>query len=256
MTCFVGMSTLPALIPMHEEIEKLLVLQDRDRAIINGREEFLRLEHERVEVNNRSDEAKASQVAAEQKAKELETKKNAFELEVQGEQEKIRTYSKQQLETKDNEVYRTLGRQIEACQKNISNFETEELMTMEEIDAQAEVSKQAQVELAEANQDQAAALAQIDEREANLKKTIEEMEGLRTEAAGKIDSPTLARYDRLLGKKGANIIVGIMRGACGGCHMKLPSSEVVAVKGGQQMKYCPNCGRILYYTRDMNLEQA
>ncbi|SVC30729.1 uncharacterized protein METZ01_LOCUS283583, partial [marine metagenome] len=28
---------------MHEEIEKLLVLQDRDRAIIDGREEFVRL---------------------------------------------------------------------------------------------------------------------------------------------------------------------------------------------------------------------
>ena len=82
------------------------------------------------------------------------------------------------------------------------------------------------------------------------------MEGLRTEAAEKIDETTLSRYDRLLEKKGAKIIVGITHGACGGCHMKLPSSEVVAVKSGQQIKYCPNCGRILYYTRDMTLEEA
>ena len=241
---------------MHEEIEKLLILQDRDRAIIDGREEFVRLEHERAESQHRSTTAETGQADAEQKAKEIETKKNAFELEIKGEQEKIRTYSKQQLETKDNEVYRTLGRQIDTCQKNISDLETEELMALEEIDAQAETLKQVQAELTEANQDKATVMAQIDEREANLKKTIEEMEGLRTEAAEKIDTPTLSRYDRLLGKKGANIVVGITHGACGGCHMKLPSSEVVAVKGGKQIKYCPNCGRILYYTRDMTLEEA
>ena len=126
-------------------------------------------------------------------------------MEIQGEREKIRTYSKQQLETKDNEVYRTLGRQIEACQKNISDLETEELMAMEEIDVQAETLKQAEAELTEADRDKATALAQIDEREANLKKTIEEMEGLRTEAAEKIDETTLSRYDRLLEKKGAKM---------------------------------------------------
>ena len=186
---------------MHKEIEKLLVLQDRDRAIIDGREEFVRLEHERIESQKRSAAAEIAQAQAEQKAKEIEINKNGFELEIQGEREKIRNYSKQQLETKDNEVYRTLGRQVEACQKNISDLETEELMAMEEIDVQAETLKRAEVALTEANQDKATALAQIDEREANLKKTIEEMEDLRTEAAEKLDDATLSRYDRLLGKK-------------------------------------------------------
>jgi hypothetical protein len=256
LTCFAGLLTVLFLFFMHEEIEKLLVLQSRDRAIKDGREEYVRLEHERTESQNRSTIAEDAQAAADQKAKELEVKKNALESDIQGEQAKIRTYSKQQLETKDNEHYRALSRQIEACQKNISDLETEELMALEEIDAQAEILKQAQAALAEANQDKATALAQIDERETNLNKTIEEMEGLRMEAAGKIDGTTLARYDRLLGKKGANIIVGITHGTCGGCHMKLPSSEVVAVKGGRQIKYCPNCARILYYTRDMTLEEA
>ena len=136
---------------MHEDIEKLLVLQDRDRAIIDGREEFVRLEHERTESQNRSAIAEAEKADAEQKAKEIETKKNAFELEIEGEREKIRTYSKQQLDTKDNEVYRTLGRQIETCQENISDLETEELMAMEEIDEQAETLKQTEAELTEAN---------------------------------------------------------------------------------------------------------
>ena len=36
---------------MHEDIEKLLVLQERDRSIAHAEQEIAGLEHERVEVN-------------------------------------------------------------------------------------------------------------------------------------------------------------------------------------------------------------
>ena len=239
---------------MHEAIEKLLVLQDRDRALINWRAEITGLAHERTEVNSRSAQAETAQAEAGQKAKELEVKKDAFELEVKSEQEKIRNYSKQQLETKDNKAYRVLAQEIDDCKEAISNAETHEIMVLEEIDVQAEVLKQARSALVEAQQDQATALTQIDEREKNLNQNIEETETLRTEAAGLIDGTTLGRYERLLERRGATIVVGIEHGTCGGCHMKLPTSEIISVKSDREITHCPNCSRILYYTRDMVLE--
>jgi len=239
---------------MLEIIETLLVLQDRDRTIVQGREEIAGLEVERALVNSRSANAEAAQAAAEQAAKELEVRKNSIEVEVAGEQQKIITYSKQQLETKDNTQYRALVKQIEDCKKNISNFETDELMVLEEMDANIETQKQTQADLGAANQDKAKALVEIDEREANLQKQIDETESLRAETAGQIDEDTLARYDRLLKKGRANIVVGIDHGACGGCHVKLPTSDVAHLKSSQEVNYCPNCSCIIYYTRDMNLE--
>jgi predicted nucleic acid-binding Zn-ribbon protein len=239
---------------VHEAIEKLLVLQDRDRALINWRAEIAGLEHERAEVNNRSAKAETAQAEVEQKAMELEARKDALELGAQAEQEKIRTYSKQQLETKDNTAYRALAEQIDDCREDISNLETDEIMVLEEIDVQAETLKQARTALAEARQDQATAQTEIDEREKNLNQNIEETEGLRAESAGVIEKLTLSRYERLLERRGANIVVGIQHGACGGCHMKLPTSEVTAVKSDREITHCPNCSRILYYTRDMVLE--
>ena len=35
-------------------------------------------------------------------------------------------------------------------------------------------------------------------------------------------------------------------GKCGGCHMKLIASTVVAVQSAREMARCENCGRILY----------
>jgi predicted nucleic acid-binding Zn-ribbon protein len=164
---------------MQEEIENLLVLQGRDRAILNARGEIDGLEHQRVEVASRSANAEAAQVDAKQKAQELEVKKDALDLGVQSEKEKIRNYSKQQLETKDNKTYRVLAQEIEDCNETISNLETDELMVLEEIDVQTEVLANAEVVLAEAQRDQKSAQGEIDEREANLKQTISETEALR-----------------------------------------------------------------------------
>ena len=63
---------------MHEDIEKLLVLQERDRSITHAEQEIAGLEHERMEVNSRSADAETAHEAAQQKAKELEARKNGL----------------------------------------------------------------------------------------------------------------------------------------------------------------------------------
>jgi predicted nucleic acid-binding Zn-ribbon protein len=47
--------------------------------------------------------------------------------------------------------------------------------------------------------------------------------------------------------------VGIERGMCGGCHMKLPIQVVLSCRAQQEIVSCPNCGRILYFSPEMDL---
>ena len=126
---------------------------------------------------------------------------------------------------------------------------------MEEMDVHAEVLKTTRAELDEANADKAKAQAEIDERESNLGKKLEELAAQRAEAEANIDQTTLSRYNRLVERKGPNIVVGIQHGSCGGCHMKLPEGEIIEIKSGLKVNYCSNCGRIVYYTRDMILDR-
>ena len=62
--------------------------------------------------------------------------------------------------------------------------------------------------------------------------------------------------ERLLKSKGDNVVVGVDHGACGGCHMKLPAQILVSCQAQKEIVACNNCGRILYYTRDMALAAA
>ena len=71
-----------------------------------------------------------------------------------------------------------------------------------------------------------------------------------------MDEAARAKYERLLKHKGQNVIVGIQHGVCGGCHMQLSRQVIVSCQSDQELVNCPNCGRILFYTRDMDLAVA
>jgi predicted nucleic acid-binding Zn-ribbon protein len=43
---------------------------------------------------------------------------------------------------------------------------------------------------------------------------------------------------------------------CGGCHMKLQQQLIVSCQAQKEIVTCSSCGRILYYTRDMELTGA
>jgi predicted nucleic acid-binding Zn-ribbon protein len=71
-----------------------------------------------------------------------------------------------------------------------------------------------------------------------------------------VDDSTRGRYERLVRNKGENVVVGVQHGVCGGCHMKLQPQLLVLCQADKELVTCSNCGRILYYTRDMDLIAA
>ncbi len=71
-----------------------------------------------------------------------------------------------------------------------------------------------------------------------------------------MDPSTLDRYERILKSKGDKVVVGVERGVCGGCHMRLSRQDVINCQANREIINCPNCGRILYYTSDMDVKAA
>jgi hypothetical protein len=133
-------------------------------------------------------------------------------------------------------------------------------------DAQIVLMEQAEVaqkEVARATAEAAAAkklvddqIGQLNQREENLKKELAELQGGRAALAGAVDEITRKLYERLFKSKGENVVVGIEHSACGGCHMKLPAQITTHCRAQAEIVTCPNCARILYFTRDMILTAA
>ena len=93
-------------------------------------------------------------------------------------------------------------------------------------------------------------------REGKLKQELDALSVNREELASVVDESTRSKYERLFKQKGRNVVVGIQHGVCGGCHMQLSRSIIVGCQGDQEIITCPNCGRILFFTPDMDLAVA
>jgi uncharacterized protein len=237
-------------------IEKLLILQDRDRKLLRVHDELIRIGPERQELQARMQGSQAVLEAAKHKVKQLESDRKKSELEVDAKKQLIDKYSIQQFQTKKNEEYRALAHEIDTCKAAIVKLEDQQLDMMEQIEAAQKEVAQANQLAADAKKNVDSRLADLADREANLKKELAELQSNRSELAEVVDETARSKYERLFKQKGQNVVVGIQHGVCGGCHMQLSRSIIVTCQADQEIVTCPNCGRILYFTRDMDLAVA
>lgn len=238
---------------MLEVIEKLLILQDRDRKIIRTRTELAHVDPERKSIQAKLAKALDTLESSKTRSKQIESERKRLELDAEALKQRMDKYATQQLQTKKNEEFQALSKEIENCKKQVFELENQQLELMEQAEsAQKQINDATKVY----NDDKKHIDGQMTElagREQNLKKDLESLQSNRGELASAVDSSALARYERLLKNKGENIVVGIQNGVCGGCHMKFPLQIIIACKKEEEIVTCPNCARILYYTRDMDL---
>jgi predicted nucleic acid-binding Zn-ribbon protein len=238
---------------MTDQIEKLLILQDRDRRIFGLKTELARFDPERRMLQGKTSGTQAALDAAKLKLKQLESDRKKLELDAEAKKGQIEKYGLQQFQTKKNEEYRALGHEMEMAKEAITKLEDQQIELMEQMEAAQKEVVTATKDADEARKLSDGQLKELAQREENLKKELAEMEASRAELTSGLEESTLNRYLRLFKQKGDNVVVGIQHGVCGGCHMKFPMQIMVACQKGQELVTCPNCGRILYYTRDMEV---
>ncbi len=241
---------------MLETIEKLLVLQDRDRKIHRVQQELSHISPEREALRAKAATTQFHLEAAKNRVKQTESERKRLELDVEAKKSQIEKYANQQLLTRKNDEYRALATEIEHCKAEIMRIEDREIEWMEQAEAAQKEVIRATMDANEAKQLVDGQVGILDQREENLKKELAELQRGRAELAAAVEVAARNRYERLLKSKGDNVVVGIHHGVCGGCHMTLPAQILVTCKSQKEIVGCINCGRILYYTREMELAAA
>ena len=231
---------------MHSELEQLLVLQDRQQKIRQIQTEIKALPLERSHLESQLVASAAGVDALKQKARHLEIERKKLELDVGTRTESIARLKTQQYQTRKNDEFQALGHEIERYEKEIRQFEDQELELMIEAD-----KLKAEVEAAEksARATKDTISGQLADLETKSKALEAQQAGLTNERetlASKIDADVLDQFERLFNSKGDAAIVAVEHGVCTGCHMKVTTATVSQVKAGKEIVSCENCGRILY----------
>lgn len=234
-------------------IEALLVIQDRDRRLLRLRAELEAVPVQRQLLLGKAAKTQAAFDEVKKRATHAESERKRLELEAGTLQQRIQKLQTEQQATRSNDQYRAFQHQIETTQGEIRRLEDGQIEFMEqgEVAARevAEAAKVAATQKAETDRQ----VADLSAREANLRKEFETVLAERNGLGAQVDPQALSRYERILKTKGDNVLVGVHRVVCGGCHMKLPMQVFLQAKAQVELVSCPNCGRLLYFTPDMDL---
>jgi predicted nucleic acid-binding Zn-ribbon protein len=238
---------------MQQIIEKLLILQDRDRRILHIREQLARVQPERQAFQDEAAATQASLDALKTKVKQVESDRKRLELEVETKKQQIERYALQQFQTKKNEEYRALAHEIDTCKEAIAKLEDAQLELMEQAETLQKDAGAAGRLADDARKSAESQVRELAAREQSLRDELTALESNRNELTADIDERPLRHYERLLRNKGDSVVVGIEHGVCGGCHMRFPVQLLVSCQAAKDLVTCPNCGRILYYSPHMDL---
>jgi predicted nucleic acid-binding Zn-ribbon protein len=233
---------------MLAHLEDLLAIQDQDIRIHQLHQELARNPKEQEGARHRLQTLLDTVAAAKTSVKENEVAIKGVELEVKTRKETILRLKNQQFETKKNEEYTTLGKEVIRYEGDVDALETKELELMEKSD---------ELRLVLAGAEKALSGVQIGVEEeikalqarADVSQTeLEALESSRTAAMTEIPDTLSPQYERLLKSRGAPVVSAVSSdGMCSGCHVKVTPSVFVNVRNAKEPISCENCGRILYY---------
>jgi predicted nucleic acid-binding Zn-ribbon protein len=234
-----------------EELERLLVVQERDRALdrLRHRRDTLP-ERRQLETTRNSLAAIAAELA------ELEVRRDTVRAEERRLDDEAEALGARATEV-DQRLYSgtvTSPRELQAMQADVDmlkrhrrELEDRELEVMEEresldeqITAREGVRKQHQDEEQQLTAAIAAAEAEIDSESA-----VEQ--SARDENAAGISEALLRDYEKRRARNRGAGAARLVGATCQACHLTIPSTEAEHIRrsAGEEIAYCDNCGAIL-----------
>jgi hypothetical protein len=232
---------------MNDQLTLLIQLQDIDAKIRARRSEQQRIPVQIAELETRTQANQAGVDKAREALEAAQKAKRDRDLALEeggGKVEKLKTKSS---EIKTNKEYQAILKEIESAEQENKAIEDEILKLMEKIDAAANEIKAAEKRAAEESASIQEDRKKLEADMAAAESALKAEEQVRNELTPRIERSILAQYEQLLVPTNGRVIVEARSESCSGCFMSIPPQLFVNVKRNENINFCPNCHRILYY---------
>src|SRR6266513_733103 len=238
--------SIDSVLRVQAELEKLLILRDRDQKIRQIGLEIKTLPQQRKNLEAQLAATAASLESVKQRARQMEVDRKKLELDVGTRQSSITRLKTQQYETRKNDEFQAMGHEIERYAKEIQKIEDQELELMVQADQLKEQVTAEKKLTGAANESVGRQMSDLESKTKLLETRLEGLRKERTDLAAKVDDDLLNRFERLFASKGDAAVVALEHEVCTGCHMKITTQTAVRVKAGKEIVSCEQCGRLLY----------
>ena len=228
-------------------LEKLLVLQERDRKRLAFEQQLSSVPRERAIIEAKIASEKGAIESAKAEWHGLESKKKQLEMEIGSAEDKIGKYKTQQSQVRKNDEYQALTHEIDTAQTAIGKLEEQEIGIMLSIDEAKKRFAAAEAELKQNIKGHESKISALKEREAQLHTDVKAAQDTVAEARQVVPPQQLKIYDRIAIKPGHPVCVPVTAARCGGCHLKVSANVEMEARKLEQVTTCDQCGRIVYW---------
>ncbi|HEX4086432.1 MAG TPA: C4-type zinc ribbon domain-containing protein [Chthoniobacteraceae bacterium] len=233
---------------MQQEIERLLILQDRDQKLRILHLELKNLPGERSSLDTGLAASAKNLDATKQKMRDTELEKKKLEMDAQAKRDSIGKFKAQQFQTRKNEEFQALTNEIKRYEGDIEKIEDREIELMEEAERSKTILAEAEKQHAATKAHTDRQLGEISSKISAIEAQVAELDAERARLSEGIDEDLLYQYNKLFVNKAGLAVVALDHETCMGCHMKLTTQTAVRVRGMKDIVNCEQCGRILYYS--------
>lgn len=231
---------------MHPDLQALLTLQDKDKAVAAAQKTLEALRPEEVALDAELGAHAKALEDAERAAAGAITRRAELEQRIAG-YKQLQERRRQQLDfVRGAKEASTLMAEIDLARGVLVKEETE---YMRSGDAIVEAEKRVK-DVAKAH---AAVLAQQEEARAGLVVKRAELQGQleaaraeRAQAATEVKPALLARYERIRRGRAPAAVFALRQDACGHCNTAVPLQRRMLILQGQSIESCEVCGVLLY----------
>lgn len=228
----IGTTVLRTLHRIHRQLNDLNERLGRGPKQIRAAEANVK-HHEELLTKTKA-EAKSLRMAADQK-----------QLQLKGNEDKIKDLRRKLNEASSNREYQALLEQIAADDMAKSVLEDEILEAFEKADRFQKNITEAEAALTAAKQKAAQIHTEAAEREPVLKADIGRVEAELRATEATLPGDILDLYNRIVRQKGEDALAMVENQFCGGCNQQIPLNMLSQIMLGQPI-FCKTCGRLLY----------
>jgi predicted nucleic acid-binding Zn-ribbon protein len=236
---------------MHEWVEKVLIVQDKDGRIRKLQDQIQSVPVEKKKAQASLADADAALAAAKESVITAEKAIKNLEIEVESLEDKRRDFATKSMMIKDNDEYRAALHQMETCRNKVRELEDQELIFMEQLENAREQLKMERREHDAAKQRVEQLVADLDTRLQNCTAQMEKLRAERETCIAEVPADIASRYERILASRNNSghepvVLAPISGYNCGYCHMNIPPQIRMDASKGQLVS-CPNCSVLLYF---------
>jgi len=182
----------------------------------------------------------------------LNTLHKEKESELKQGQEKLRKARERLLEVKTNKEYQAMLTEIETLEKGNGRIEEEILVLYDRIDEKKGSLKNLEKDFKHYRGGYETERKEIDEELASIDGELVEQKKKFDGLVPGLKPDLRRRYEMIKGRRNGIAVVSARNAVCSGCNMNLPPQLYNELQRSDELIYCPNCNRIIYWDEDVN----